>query len=52
LGPGQPVTFAPCDHYQQMVEAFMTSVQEGRKPDFDDSRTLTSILTEILSYQD
>ena len=52
LGPGQPVTFAPCDHYQKMVEAFIESVREGRRPDFDDSRTLTSILTEILSYRD
>ena len=51
LGPGQSVTFAPCDHYQKMVEAFAKSVHEGRQPNFDDSRALTGILTEILSHR-
>ena len=52
LGPGQPVIFEPCDHYQKMVEAFVKSVYEGRQPNFDDSRALTGILADILTYRD
>ena len=51
LGPGQTVTFEPCDHYQLMVEAFVKAVREGKAPDFSDSRTLTEILTEIITYR-
>tara|TARA_B100000925_G_scaffold249292_1_gene200276 strand:- start:371 stop:1081 length:711 start_codon:yes stop_codon:yes gene_type:complete len=51
LGPGQTVTFEPCDHYQSMVKAFVKAVREGKAPDFSDSRTLTEILTEIITYR-
>lgn len=52
LGPGEAVTFAACDHYHLMVESFITSVRSGHKPDFADSRVLTGILRDILSYRD
>jgi len=52
LGPGEPVSFAACDHYQSMVEAFIVAVREGKKPDFTDSRVLTGILNEILAHSD
>ena len=51
LGPGQTVTFEPCDHYQLMVEAFVKAVREGKAPDFSDSRALTETLTEIITYR-
>ena len=52
LGPGQMVTFEPCDHYQLMVEAFVKAVRGGETSDFNDSRALTGILSEIISYRD
>ena len=52
LGPGQMVTFEPCDHYQLMVEAFVKAVRAGDTSDFNDSRALTGILSEIISYRD
>ena len=51
LGPGQTITFEPCDHYQLMIEAFLNAVQKGHKADFSDSRILTSVLKDILSTQ-
>ena len=52
LGPGQMVTFEQCDHYQLMVEAFVRAVRGGEISDFSDSRALTGILSEIISYRD
>ena len=52
LGPGQQVTFESCDHYQRMVEDFISAVHEGRKPDFADSRVLTSVLSDIIAYRE
>jgi hypothetical protein len=46
------VTFEPCDHYQLMVEAFVKAVRAGDTSDFNDSRALTGILSEIISYRD
>ena len=51
LGPGQMVTFEPCDHYQLMVEAFIRAVREDEPSDFNDSRALTKVLSEIISYR-
>ena len=51
LGPGQMFTFASCDHYQLMVEAFIKAVREDEPSDFNDSRALTKVLSEIISYR-
>ena len=47
LGLGQEVRFAPCDHYQLMVEDFVKAVHEGRPADLSQSYHLTKILAQM-----